>query len=100
MHHQPCDPASGNPKLDTLPAVVLLRRFGSFEVAKASDPITQRPGPSPGMASSLLLPLLGYCIRQHYSSLWQFYGGGADLSMADMDEGHVSAPALLLLCLF
>jgi hypothetical protein len=63
--------------------------FGSFEVCKGPDPVTSRPGPSQGLAGPLLLPLLGYTIKHHYSGLWQFYGGGQDLSMADMDEGHV-----------
>jgi hypothetical protein len=55
------------------------------------------------MAASLLLPLLGYTIKQHYASLWQFYGGGADISMADMDEANVSSGplhlALIVWCL-
>ncbi|WIA15835.1 hypothetical protein OEZ85_012590 [Tetradesmus obliquus] len=64
-------------------------RFGSFELCKAADPVTQRPGPSPGMARTLLLPLLGYTIKQHFPGLWAFYGGGQDLTMAGMDEANV-----------
>jgi hypothetical protein len=53
------------------------------------------------MAASLLLLLLGYTLKQHYSSLWQFYGGGADISMADMDDGNVSLDAIIyrIVCL-
>jgi len=65
---------NGNPKRER--ATIILRiapsflRFGSFEVFKPRDPVTQREGPSPHNVK-LLLKLLDYSIETFYPDIWQ-----------------------------
>ena len=62
-------------------AAVLLRvcptfmRFGSFEIFKASDPLTGQEGPSTGHEVDMLPRMLDYVIAEQYPHLWEEHAG-------------------------
>eukprot|EP00879_Flechtneria_rotunda_P008243 GHRR01008636.1.p1 GENE.GHRR01008636.1~~GHRR01008636.1.p1 ORF type:complete len:661 (+),score=285.14 GHRR01008636.1:210-2192(+) len=84
---------SGNPAAEACAVITRIAptfiRFGSFEICKASDKDTGRAGPSAGLQGSLLPQLIGFTIRSYFRDIWDFYGGGDDISMKGMGEGQV-----------
>lgn len=75
---------SGDAKLE--PAAVLLRvarsflRFGSFEIFKDTDPVTERAGPSAHLPNKkdLVRQLLDFAIRHHFPEIWNAHRGGKE----------------------
>lgn len=67
---------TGNAQLE--PAAVVVRiarsflRFGSFEIFKDTDPLTDRAGPSAHLPnkSELMRQLLDFTIRHHFPEIW------------------------------